>query len=78
MKYVSVDGNRVKSKRNRIVPVPKFIRDELVVGNPHDNVFLNSYRWNSAVGKAQQNGLNKNSTAPIYQGKRQFFFLICL
>ena len=42
LRYVSVDGSRVKSKRNRIVPVPKFIRDELVVGNAHDNVFSNT------------------------------------
>ena len=37
-----MDGSRVKSKRNRIVPVPQFIRDELVVGNPHDNIFSNT------------------------------------
>ena len=42
LRYVSVDGSRVKSKRNRIVPVPKFIRDELVVRNPHDNIFSNT------------------------------------
>ncbi len=42
LKYVSVDGSRVKSKRNRIVPVPQFIRDELVVGNPHENIFSNT------------------------------------
>ena len=42
LRYVSVDGSRVKSKRNRIVPVPKFIRDELVVGNAHDNIFSNT------------------------------------
>ena len=42
LKYVSVDGSRVKSKRNRIVPVPQFIREELVVGNPHDNIFSNT------------------------------------
>jgi integrase len=24
------------------VPVPQFIRDELVVGNPHDNIFSNT------------------------------------
>ena len=32
----------MKSKRNRIVPVPQFIRDELVVGNAHDNIFSNT------------------------------------
>ena len=42
LRYVSVDGSRVKSKRNRIVPVPQFVRDELIVGNPHDNIFSNT------------------------------------
>ena len=42
LRYVSVDGSRVKSKRNRIVPVPQFIRNELVVGNTHDNIFSNT------------------------------------
>jgi integrase len=42
LRYVSVDGSRVKSRRNRIVPVPQFIRDELVNGNPHDNIFSNT------------------------------------
>ena len=30
LKYISIGGDRVKSKRNRIVPVPEFIRKELV------------------------------------------------
>ena len=42
LRYVSVDGSRVKYKRNRILPVPQFIRDELVVGNAHDNIFSNT------------------------------------
>ena len=37
-----MDGSRVKYKRNRIVPVPQFVRDELVVANPHDNIFSNT------------------------------------
>ena len=37
--YVSVDGSRVKSKRNRIMPIPEFIRKELIVGDSDDNVF---------------------------------------
>ena len=37
--YVSVDGSRVKSKRNRIMPIPEFIRKELVVGDSDDNIF---------------------------------------
>ena len=42
LKFVSVDGSRIKSKRNRIVPIPQFVRDELVVGNAHDNIFSNT------------------------------------
>jgi integrase len=37
--YVSVDGSRVKSKRNRIMPIPEFIKKELVVGDSDDNIF---------------------------------------
>ena len=42
MKYVSVDGSRVKSKRNRIVPVPELIRKELCHGNPKHFIFTGS------------------------------------
>ena len=42
IKYVSVDGSRVKSKRNRIVPVPEIIRSNLSVGQPDHFIFTNS------------------------------------
>ena len=42
LKYVSVDGARVKSKRNRIVPIPSVIRDLLEKGNPNHYIFTNS------------------------------------
>jgi integrase len=42
LKYVSVDGSRVKSKRNRIVPVPEIIRSNLSVGQPDHFIFTNS------------------------------------
>ena len=42
LKYVSVDGSRVKSKRNRIVPVPEIIRSYLSVGQPDHFIFSNS------------------------------------
>ena len=42
LKYVSVDGSRVKSKRNRIVPVPETIRVQLVPTKPNDFIFTNS------------------------------------
>jgi integrase len=42
LSYVSVDGSRVKSKRNRVMPVPDYIRKELVMGNANDNIFSNT------------------------------------
>ena len=42
LKYVSIDGSRVKSKRNRIVPVPEIIRRSLSVGQPDHFIFTNS------------------------------------
>ena len=41
-KFVSVDGSRVKSKKNRIVPVPKIIAENLNPSNPNYNIFTNS------------------------------------
>ena len=42
LKYVSVDGSRVKSKRNRIVPIPEFVRRQLNTTNKENNIFSNS------------------------------------
>ncbi len=42
LSYVSVDGSRVKSKRNRVMPVPDYIRKELVIGSANDNIFSNT------------------------------------
>jgi integrase len=39
--YIHLSGNRNKSGRNRIVPVPSYIRDVLVKGEPHHNIFSN-------------------------------------
>jgi len=39
LKYISIGGARVKSKRNRIVPVPEFIRKELVADKKEYNIF---------------------------------------
>jgi integrase len=41
LKYIHLSGNRNKSGRNRIVPVPSYIRDILVKGEPHHNIFSN-------------------------------------
>ena len=42
LKYISIGGDRVKSKRNRIVPVPKFIREQLSIGKKENNIFTNT------------------------------------
>ena len=39
LKYIHLSGHRNKSGRNRIVPVPSYIRDVLVKGEPHHNIF---------------------------------------
>ena len=39
LKYIHLSGSRNKSGRNRIVPVPTYIRDILVKGEPHHNIF---------------------------------------
>ena len=39
LKYIHLSGNRNKSGRNRIVPVPSYIRDILVKGELHHNIF---------------------------------------
>ena len=39
LNYIHLSGNRNKSGRNRIVPVPSYVRDILVKGNPKDNIF---------------------------------------
>jgi len=40
--HINLTGSKVKSKRNRIVPVPKYIREILVKGENQDNIFSNS------------------------------------
>ena len=39
LKYIHLSGNRNKSGRNRIVPVPLYIRKMLVKGEPQHNIF---------------------------------------
>ena len=40
--FINLSGNKVKSKRNRIVPVPKYIREILVKGDNKNNIFTNT------------------------------------
>ena len=39
LKYIHLSGSRNKSGRNRIVPVPSYIRDVINRGEPHYNIF---------------------------------------
>ena len=41
LKYIHLSGSRNKSGRNRIVPVPSYIRDVINRGEPHYNIFSN-------------------------------------
>jgi integrase len=42
LRYIHLSGNRNKSGRNRIVPVPSYVRDILVKGEPNHNIFSGS------------------------------------
>ena len=44
LKYIHLSGNRNKSGRNRIVPVPSYVRDILVKGEPHHNIFSGKHK----------------------------------
>ena len=39
LKYIHLSGSRNKSGRNRIVPVPSYVRQLLVKGEPYHNIF---------------------------------------
>ena len=39
LSLISLSGNKVKSKRNRVVPVPQYIRKDLVKGEVNNNIF---------------------------------------
>ena len=39
LKYIHLSGNRNKSGRNRIVPVPTYVRELLIKGESHHNIF---------------------------------------
>jgi len=42
--YIHLSGNRNKSGKNRIVPVPIYIRELLVKGQPQHNIFTHTTR----------------------------------
>jgi len=42
LRYIHLSGNKNKSGRNRIVPVPSYVRDILVKGDSNHNIFSGS------------------------------------
>ena len=44
LKYIHLSGYRNKSGKNRIVPVPIYIRELLIKGQPNHNIFTNTKR----------------------------------
>jgi len=44
LSYIHLSGNRNKSGKNRIVPVPIYIRELLVKGQPQHNIFTGTTR----------------------------------
>jgi len=52
LSLIRLSGDRMKSKRNRIVPVPKYIREILVKGDNNHNIFTNTIvAYNSSYFK---------------------------
>ena len=39
LSYINLTGSKVKSKRNRIVPVPRYIKEILTKGTSNHNIF---------------------------------------
>ena len=44
LSYIKLTGSKVKSKRNRIVPVPTYIRKTLIRGYNQNNIFSNTLK----------------------------------
>ena len=42
LSHMRLSGGRVKSKRNRVVLVPLYVRKQIVKGNSNDNIFSGS------------------------------------
>ena len=70
LSFISLSGDKIKSKRNRIVPVPSYIRDILVKGERDNNIFsgkrqpLNQDYFKTLWGrfKRQSNLLEQDQT----------------
>jgi len=74
LKYINLSGHRNKSGRNRIVPVPSYIRDILVKGEPHHNIFSgNSQPLNQDYFKTLWTRFKKQSNI-LEQGQTLYSF----
>tara|TARA_R110002072_G_scaffold204436_1_gene362447 strand:+ start:875 stop:1921 length:1047 start_codon:yes stop_codon:yes gene_type:complete len=72
MSLIRLSGDRIKSKRNRIVPVPKYIRDILIKGDYNHNIFSGSNNaYNSSYFKGvwsrfKKVNLSSNNNITLY------------
>ncbi len=71
---IKLSGERVKSKRNRIVPVPKYIRIELKRGDDNINIFTNTPKpYNNDYFKGVWRRF-KNTIPSVEQGVTLYSF----
>ena len=62
MSYISLSGSRNKGKKNRIVPVPTFVREYLNRGEEENNIFSgNPYSYNEDYFKTLWSRYKKTS-----------------
>ena len=74
LNYIHLSGNRNKSGRNRIVPVPSYIRDLLVKGEPNHNIFSKKPQpLNKDYFKTQWSRFKRQSNA-LEQGQTLYSF----
>jgi len=63
LSHIHLSGNRNKSGRNRIVPVPAYIRKLLVRGEPNHNIFSGNHKpYNDDYFKTLWSRFKKTST----------------
>jgi len=66
--YISLAGNKNKSKRNRVVPVPIYIREYLKKGELNNNIFSNTNKaYNSDYFKCLWRRF-KRASSSVEQG----------
>ena len=74
LKHINLSGNRNKSGRNRIVPVPTYIREILVKGELNNNIFSNKIKpLNKDYFKTLWSRFKKQSNL-IEQGQTLYSF----